>query len=136
MGGAVFKNPLVSGHSPEPVILSWKGFFLSLLVFSLFALWSLEWWTYRCNTSALSHRGHAPFSASDEQENHQTNLPASDAYSSTDTILIREKTQVESRARKKLPNNTPRKGDSEVWGKIWDVAQDISTTEIYVCYIM
>lgn len=28
------------------------------------------------------------------------------------------------------------KGDSEGWGKIWDVAQDISTTEIYVCYIM
>lgn len=28
------------------------------------------------------------------------------------------------------------KGDSEYWDKIWDVAQDISTTEIYVCYIM
>lgn len=27
-------------------------------------------------------------------------------------------------------------GDGEYWDKIWDVAQDISTTEIYVCYIM
>lgn len=50
------------GHPVEAVILSSEGFFLFLLlmVFSLFALWSLEWWLYHCNASALSHRWTSP----------------------------------------------------------------------------
>lgn len=51
---------LVSGHPLDPVILS---SFFSLLVFSLFALWSLEWWKYPCNTSAFVTQLNWPFSA-------------------------------------------------------------------------